>query len=252
MIGTDEKQTYLDDGYCLNRHLIPKEAILAVRSRVNEMMEDRPEWADRSWQVIDPERKLNSQGQSLPIGIQRPARFEPVFDVVAHHPNLVASMTALLGGEVELFTDQIGIKQGFITEEQGGRSYYHQDSYYWKIEPELGVNCWIPLDDVGTDAIALAIKPGSQRGWTLHPHEDYHDDPAWGHIRQNGFSPLHRHRIPLDDTDFSDEIVFPMQSGDGLFFTNYTWHRSEPNRTGETRMFYAIAYRLTDRAIAER
>ena len=102
MIGTDEKQTYLDEGYCLNRHLIPKEAILAVRARVNEMMEDRPEWAARSWQVIDPERKLNSQGQSLPIGIQRPARFEPVFDVVAHHPNLVASMAALLGGEVVL------------------------------------------------------------------------------------------------------------------------------------------------------
>ena len=71
-------------------------------------------------------------------------------------------MTALLGGEVELFTDQIGVKHGFITEEQGGRSYYHQDSYYWKIEPELGINCWIPLDEVGPDAIALAVRPGGQ------------------------------------------------------------------------------------------
>jgi len=27
-----------------------------------------------------------------------------------------------------------------------------------------------------------------------------------------------------------------------LFFTNYTWHRSEPNRTGQTKSYYAIAY----------
>ena len=33
-----------------------------------------------------------------------------------------------------------------------------------------------------------------------------------------------------------------MQPGDGLFFTNYTWHRSEPNGTGKSLCFYAIAY----------
>ena len=43
-----------------------------------------------------------------------------------------------------------------------------------------------------------------------------------------------------------------MQAGDGLFFTNYTWHRSEANRSGETKMFYAIAYQLTDEAISKR
>ena len=57
---------------------------------------------------------------------------------------------------------------------------------------------------------------------------------------------------PIDDVDYSDEIVLPMNPGDGLFFSNYTWHRSEPNRTGDTRMFYAIAYQLTNEAIADR
>ena len=40
------------------------------------------------------------------------------------------------------------------------------------------------------------------------------------------------------------EVLLPMAAGDGLFFTNYTWHRSEPNRTGEDRAFYAIAYQV--------
>jgi hypothetical protein len=42
------------------------------------------------------------------------------------------------------------------------------------------------------------------------------------------------------------EVVFAMGPGDGLFFSNFTMHRSEPNRSGETRMFYAIAYQLAD------
>lgn len=249
MIGTQAQQTYADVGYCLDRNLIPRAAVDAARARVVAVMEDQPAWAEE-WQVLDPKRRLNSRGQPLPIGLQLPSRHEPVFDAVARHPNLVAAMSALLGGEVELFTDQIGIKHGFIAEEQGGRSYYHQDSYYWKIAPNLGANCWIPLDVVGRDAIALAVKPGTQRDWTLHPHEAYQDDPAWGKALGATFQTFPRYRIPLAEIDFSDEIVFPMQPGDGLFFTNYTWHRSEPNRTGETRMFYAIAYKLTAEATA--
>ena len=98
------------------------------------------------------------------------------------------------------------------------------------------------------DAIALGIKPGTQKGWELHPHEHYYDNPAMGKMTEEGFQAFQRHRVPLQDIDFSDEIIFPMQAGDGLFFTNYTWHRSEANRSGETKMFYAIAYQLTDAA----
>jgi len=252
MIGAEEKQTYMQDGYCLDRKVIPQEAITAARARVHEMIEEPPEWAPQSWQVVDPARALNSKGQPLPAGIQRPARFEGVFAEIAHHPNLVAAMTTLLGGEVELRTDQIGVKHGFITEEQGGRTYHHQDAYYLRVEPEIGANCWIPLDEVGLDAIALAVKPGTQRGWKLHPHQDYDDTPAWGHMEKGVFRPFQRHRIPLNDVDVSDEIVFPMVPGDGVYFTNYTWHRSEPNRSGKTLLFYAMDYQLTKEAVAER
>jgi hypothetical protein len=242
MVSDEAKRLYSDDGYCLCNGLIPGDLIATARARVIEMLEDQPAWAERSWQLLDPERATNSTGQALPIGIQRPALHEDVFAAIAHHPALIEAMADLLGGDVELFTDQIGVKHGFITEEQGGRSYYHQDSYYWHIDPELGVNCWIPFDDVGADAIAIGVKPGSQRGWQLHEHESYDDNPAWGRFDGNTFRSFQRWRVPLAEIDFSDEKVVPMAPGDGLFFTNYTWHRSEPNRTGQTRMFYAIAY----------
>ena len=56
------------------------------------------------------------------------------------------------------------------------------------------------------------------------------------------YRPFRRHRIPLDQIDSTKEVLVEMSAGDGLFFSNYTWHRSEPNRTGETMAFYAIAY----------
>ena len=99
------------------------------------------------------------------------------------------------------------------------------------------------VTDAPLDASALAVMPGSQRGWTLVDHESYYDDPPMGHIRDD-YKPFKRHRIPLQQVDYTREVLVPMHAGDGLFFTNFTWHRSEPNRTGETHAFYAIAYKL--------
>ena len=53
-----------------------------------------------------------------------------------------------------------------------------------------------------------------------------------------------RWRIPLDTIDFSGEVLLPMSPGDAAFFTNYTWHRSEPNNSGVHKCAYAIAYQL--------
>jgi hypothetical protein len=234
---------YRDDGYCLVEGLIPLDLVEAARLRTIEICEDTPDWPDRHFQVLDPDRYRSARGSALPVGIQRPAQQEEVFRVVADHSNMVAAMGRLLAGDVERFTDQIGVKHAAITEEQGGRSYYHQDSFYWHIDPQLGCNCWIPMSPVDLDSIALAVMPGSHRGWILIDHESYYDDPPMGHLA-DGFSPFKRHRIPLDQPSPSKEVLLPMRPGDGLFFTNYTWHRSEPNCSGQTRCFYAIAYQV--------
>lgn len=236
-------QQYCEQGYCLVQRLIDPGLVEAVRQRVAEIVEEKPDWPENCFQILDPQRYQSSGGTALPGGIQRPAQQEEIFDKVAAHPNLMAAMCLLLGGGVELYADQIGIKHGAIREEQGGCSYFHQDSFYWHIDPERGCNCWIPLDGVDRDASALALMPGSHLSWSLVEHESYYDDPPLGHLR-DGFKPFKRHRIPAQQTDFSRELLVPMEPGDGLFFSNYTWHRSEPNRTGATLAFYAIAYQM--------
>ena len=244
MAVTDQHiKQYAEEGYCVVPGLIPAQPIRDVWQRTREIAAHKPDWPSRHFQVIDPSRYHSEAGESLPGGIQQPASQEDVFAVVADHPNLASAMARLLGGAVERYTDQVGVKHGRLTEEQGGRSYFHQDSFYWRLEPERGCNCWIPMIDVGKDAIALAVMPGSQVGWELTDHESYYDDPPMGHGRDE-FTPFKRHRIRAENVDTSHELLIPMGAGDGLFFTNFTWHRSEPNRTGNDMAFYAIAYNL--------
>jgi hypothetical protein len=242
-------QQYRDEGYTLVRQLIPPEVLAAVRRRTLAVIADVSVWPHTRFQFVDPQRYRQPNGMAIPVGIQRPALQEPVFDQVARHPNLAAAMGQLLGGPVKLFTDQIGYRMGTIKEDQGGRTYYHQDSYYWKIAPELGCNAWFPLDPVDRNAGALPMMPGSQRGWNLLEHEHYYDDPPYGTAqghRGEGYKQFQRHRIPTGTIDYSREVLHPMVPGDALFFTNYTWHRSEPNRTGQDQLFFAIAYERAD------
>ena len=243
----EKLRQYRKEGYCLLKGLIPIESVDAMRRRVDEIVDRIPDWSERHFQVLDPDRYRSARGEALPGGIQQPAEKEEVFRTVAGHPKLEAAMSWLLGGPVERFTDQIGVKHGMIREEQGGRSYFHQDSFYWHIDPRLGCNCWIPMSRVDSECIALAVMPGSHRGWSLAKHESYYDDPPIGHMRDR-FEPFKRHRIPSEQVDPSEELLIPMDPGDGLFFTNYTWHRSEPNRSGETHAFYAIAYQIAPKS----
>ena len=244
LVSQQHRQQYRESGYCLIPELIPHNAIAAAWQRITEVAADPDVWPTTHFQMFDPARYTSAIGKPLPGGIQGPARRDAVFADVADHPRLIEAMAGLLAGEVEHFADQIGLKHGVISEEQGARSYFHQDSFYWKIAPELGCNCWIPLTEVGPEASALAVMPGSHDGWKLIDHESYYDDPPLGSIGETGFEPFKRHRVPLQQVDPSREVLLATKPGDGLFFTNYTWHRSEPNRSGETRAFYAIAYQL--------
>jgi hypothetical protein len=234
-------QQYREQGYTVARGLIPTAELLRIRMRLMDLLEGGHSWPPDHFQVLDPARFRNSKGGPVPVGVQRPSRCEQVFRDIAEHARLEQAMAQLLGGPVELFTDQALIKGPQIS----GQSFYHQDSYYWKIAPERGCNAWIALDKVGTEASALAIMPGSQKDWNLTAHEAYYDTPTF-HNAKSGEA-FTRWRIPLTSIDFSGEALLTMEPGDAAFFTNYTWHRSEPNNSGTHKCAYAIAYKLKDR-----
>ena len=231
---------YREQGYTTVRKLISPEEAAHVRNRLMDLLMGHHDWPDTHFQVLDPPKFRNERDGFVPIGVQRPAKQERVFKDIADHPNLQSLMAQLLGGPVKRFTDQALIKNSAIS----GQSFFHQDSYYWHLPPKHGCNVWIALDEVDQDRCALAIMPGTHKSWTLIPHEGYYDEPSY-HTARSGEA-FKRWRIPLDKIDFSAEVLLPMSSGDAAFFSNYTWHRSEPNKSGTHKCAYAIAYLLQD------
>ncbi|MCX5660032.1 MAG: phytanoyl-CoA dioxygenase family protein [Planctomycetota bacterium] len=241
-LSEEQIRHYNEEGWLLVRGLIPRDLLEGPRQALLALETGEHDWPAEHCHYVDPAAVRDAKGNKLPGGLQLPAKRSPAFAAICDHARLVAAMSQVLGGPVTRFTDQAALKTKLIDNEQGSRSYYHQDSSYWKLNPRLGCNCWIPFDEVGKDAIALAVMPRSQRDWTVVPHESYFDEPAY--FGAHAVKPFPRLRIPSAQIDFSKEVLVPMQPGDGLFFTNYTWHRSEPNRTGISKSFYAIAYRL--------
>ena len=213
---------YRQQGFCLLKGLIPPALIDAAWQRVQKIIDQPPDWPSGRFQVFDPAEHCSVSGNPLATGIQRPSLEEPVFATVAEHPNLSQATAVLLDGEVDLFTDQIGIKHGWVQTEQRERIFFHQDSWYWKIEPELECNCWIPMHKVGADAIALSVMPVSHSNWILMTHESYYDDPPmFNDSPQGGYASFKRHRIPLDQIDSTKEVLVEMSAGDGLLFQLY-------------------------------
>jgi hypothetical protein len=195
-------------------------------------------WPHRHLQTWDPEDKDTPGGNYRSGSLQQPAAIESVFDDFTGNPKLVGAMEALLDGPVKRYTDQTIFKPGVY---KAGRSFYHQDSFYWKLRPKVCLNCWIALDQVAPDAIALGFLPGTHASWRIRFHELYWDQvPAFG---RDG-AQYQRKRIALDAVDDSREDLISGGPGDAYFFTNYTWHRGEPNLSGVNRAAYAIAYQL--------
>lgn len=244
VVTDQQKQQYDAEGYTVVRELIPADVVAEIRTLVDEIVEGEHDatWPQEMLQIAEPGKYRNKHGGNLPWGIQNPSKHHPTFAAFCQHPRLVAAMQRLIGtDDIERHTDQALVKHAFMAEGDGGRSFYHQDSYYWKLEPGVGCNAWIALHDVGENAIALGIMPGTHADWTLVEHEKYFDNPPI-HSGRHGAA-FERFRIPDEAIDYSREVVLPMQPGDAAFFTNYTWHRAEPNLSGQRKAAYAIAYR---------
>ena len=251
MCTDDNVEQYKAEGYTLVRNLYSPDELAPLREYMEEMAEKGEhinDWPQGSMYVASSEEVRSPAGTVVVGSLQSPSVHNEMFAEFCHAARMVGAMEALLGGSVQRFTDQTIMKLKYnCGPVDGGRSFYHQDAYYWRNIPAgAGSNCWIAMDHVGKDNIALAVMPGSHAGGALKDHEKYFDEVRFHGIGAPAGQDHPRLRIPADEIDFSKEVLVPMEPGDGLFFTNYTWHRSEPNRSGENRYAYAIAYKLAD------
>jgi phytanoyl-CoA hydroxylase len=151
-------------------------------------------------------------------------KFEESFQLMAHHPELLAVVESLLGGEAEMFQEMALFKPPCI----GREKPWHQDHAYFNLPegtPVVGV--WIALDEATLENGCMVFRPGGHRDGPI-PHFNRRD---W----------------QICDTEFlgrTGAVATPIPRGGCLIFDGLTPHGTPANRSDKRRRAVQFHYVL--------
>ena len=148
-------------------------------------------------------------------------------DRLVHHPKIVDAVEDLLGPNILCWTTNFFIKEasnpGFVS--------WHQDSTYWGLDPDDVVTAWIAFTDVTRENGYMQVIPGSHKIDQL-PHLDtFHKDNL-----------LSRGQEIAVEVDKAKAVGLAMEAGEMSLHHIKVVHGSEPNRSNDRRIGFAIRY----------
>ena len=150
-----------------------------------------------------------------------------LYDLIFHEKVLDA-VESILGPDILCWGSSLFVKEandpGFVA--------WHQDSYYWGLEPDDVVSAWIALYPSTIENGAMRVIPGSQ---TMPPlsHRKSATDSA---------NMLFTHEELAEDVDEAKAVDLTLAQGDMSLHHIKILHGSPPNRSAGRRMGYAIRY----------
>ena len=204
--GASRADRFSEQGFLLERSLIPSDEIVHLRRAVAELLGD--EIDSTGVRVFDSPDTPISLRSFCTTGAIKSVLFE------------------ILGDDVEFLSVKPVLKTGSIR----GASPWHQDWSYWQGSNKI--SAWIALDRATPANGCLRVVPGSHREeW----HHDLHGSGGFVHrIAEN----------TIADRLGADSIrSVPMQPGDVLFFHDLLLHASRANPSGKDRWSLIPTYR---------
>ena len=84
---------------------------------------------------------------------------------ICMHPAILDPVEDLLGSDFNLWASNFFIKEPRTSESVT----WHQDAYYWPLEPIESLTVWLAIDDVDEENGAMEVIPGSHRDG-IRPH----------------------------------------------------------------------------------
>ena len=150
-----------------------------------------------------------------------------LYDLIFHQKVLDA-VESVLGPDILCWGSSLFVKEG----NDPGFVAWHQDSYYWGLEPDDVVSAWIALYPSTIENGAMRVIPGSQ---TMPPlsHRQSAAESA---------NMLFTHEELADDVDEAKAVDITLAQGDMSLHHIKILHGSPPNRSNGRRMGYAIRY----------
>jgi phytanoyl-CoA hydroxylase len=107
---------------------------------------------------------------------------------------------------------------------------YHQDSYYFPVEPQEICAAWLALDEATVENGCLWVIPSRHKGAVAN------------HIEPTGVKNLNPAFLEAEGLEKDKGIPAPMKSGSVIFFHSRLPHMSGPNTTAFRRRGLVIHY----------
>lgn len=150
-----------------------------------------------------------------------------LYDLIAE-PRVLDAVESILGPNILVWGSSLFVKEpqdpGFIA--------WHQDSYYWGLEPDDVVSAWIAFAPSTRENGAMQVIPGSHRLPPL-PHKA---SPPGSH------NMLFTHEEIASNVEDERAVDLLLDEGEMSLHHVKILHGSPPNRSRERRYGYAIRY----------
>jgi len=151
--------------------------------------------------------------------------FPWLWDLV-HHPRVLDAVEDAIGPDILCWTTTFFIKEardpGFVS--------WHQDSTYWGLSTPDVITAWIAFSPSTVEAGAMRVIPGT------HGEQVSHVDT---YDKANLLSRGQEIAVEVDESRAVDLVLEP---GEMSLHHVRLFHGSEPNRTGDRRIGFAIRY----------
>jgi ectoine hydroxylase-related dioxygenase (phytanoyl-CoA dioxygenase family) len=148
-------------------------------------------------------------------------------DELVHHPAILDAVEDVIGPDILCWTTNFFIKEaaspGFVS--------WHQDSTYWGLEPHDVITAWVAFTRSDLVSGCMKVIPGTQIGDQLAHVDTFHKHNL-----------LSRGQEIAVDVDQSKAVPILLEPGEMSLHHIKLVHGSEPNRSTDRRIGFAIRY----------
>ncbi len=226
-VPTEEQITaYKKDGYVKVSGIFTKDEIEELHSEMNRIVEDW--WGEDSigWRGPWRDHYLpeGQQNDTRAVFIANPQWYSPAWGRVIFHEKLIDCVKALVGPNVQWHHTILHGKPP----ERGTPFPMHQDYPFYPHDGPGFVDCLLHLDDAEPESGCLRVVPGSHEQGPLEHITGDHTRP---YLPPEKYHP-----------DHVETVQVPAKKGDVIFFSYYTIHWSDMNRTRAWRKSVRIGF----------
>ncbi|MBI2192796.1 MAG: phytanoyl-CoA dioxygenase family protein [Planctomycetes bacterium] len=225
MLTKKQVDAYRRDGYVKVERLFKPKEVEQLRTDMDRIIQ---EWGEVSigWHGPWRDRYLpeNERQNTKAVFLHNPHFYSAAWGQAIFHTRMIRCVQQLIGPVVQWHHTVLHAKPP----ELGTPFPMHQDHPFYPHDGPDFVDCLLHLDETPLESGALRVVPGTHRHGPLQ------------HITGKETAP----HLPPDlyHPDRTESVPIPAEAGDVIFFSYYTIHWSDVNRTGHWRRSVRFGY----------